>query len=130
MLYVICGSRGSLTRSTITAGHSRMLCDRENDGFDSDVPARSRSNAVTDAETAVGGRHVVGRDGETTFSTRDDLHSEEDRSQGGLVGVVQGVEREPDTDGAKQRSHDANVRCLDPFAQVYWGLTIGLDMNY
>ena len=78
-----------------------MLCDCEDDGFDSDIPARSRPDAATDPETTVSGRHVVGRDGEATFPTGDGPHREEDRGQGGLVGVIQGVEREPDEDGAK-----------------------------
>jgi len=107
---VICNFRGFLGCSACTAGHPPLLCDRENDGFGSDVPARGRSNAVTDAEKTASRRHVIGRYGEAAFSARSGLHCEEDCDQGGLVGVVQGVKREPDKDGAKQRRYDANVR--------------------
>lgn len=102
--------RGFLGYSIATAGYPPVFCNCEDDGFDSDVPARSRPDAATDPETTVGGRHVIGRDGEAAFSTRSGLHREEDSGQGGLVGAVQGVEREPDKDGAKQRRYDANVR--------------------
>jgi len=127
-LYVI--SRGSLGCSASTAGNPPLLCNREDDGLDSDIPARSRSNAVTDAETTASGRHVVGRDGQAAFSTRSGLHCEEDRDQGGLVGVIQGAEREPDKDGTKQRCHYANVRCSTLFAQVYSSLTSYIGTNY
>lgn len=76
-LYVI--SRGSFGGSASTAGNSPLLCDRKDDRLDSDIPARSRSNAVADAETTAGRRHVIGRDGEAAFSTRSGLHCEEDR---------------------------------------------------
>ena len=85
---VICDPRGSLERPTFTAGHPTLLCNREDDSFGCDVPTRSRSDAVTDTETTVGGRHVIGRDGETPLPTRNDIHREEDRGQGRLVGVV------------------------------------------
>jgi len=116
--YVIRNSRGFLGYPAYATGNPSLLCSRENDGFYSDVPTRSRSDAVTDPEATVGGRHVIGRDGEAAFSTRSGLHCEEDCDQGGLVRAVQGVEREPDKDGAKQRRNDANVRASTPVAQV------------
>jgi len=77
-LYVILYSRGFLRCPTYAADNPPLLCNRENDGFDSDVPTRGRSDAVADSETTVGGRHVIGWDGEAAFSTRSGLHCEED----------------------------------------------------
>jgi len=100
-LYVISDCRGFLGYSTSATDTPPLLCNRENDGFNSDVPARGCPNAVTDTEETASRRHVIGWDGEATLSTRSSLHCEEDRDQGGLVRAVQGIERKPDKDGAK-----------------------------
>ena len=76
--YVIRNRRGFLRHPTHATGNPPLLCDREDDSLDSDVPTRSRSDAVADAEATISGRHVIGRDGEATLSTRSDPHREED----------------------------------------------------
>ena len=56
---IISDSRGFLGWSTFTTSNPSLLCNREDDSLDSNVPTRSCSDPVTDAETTVGGRHVI-----------------------------------------------------------------------